>query len=96
MAALADGLVDYARRRLAGRIAALPDGTYRHTVWMDDDGLGGAPAPIAAAVTVTVKNSVTESVNDNRKRISSLVVPSTGDADGAASWAPGRTWVINS
>lgn len=52
MAALADGLVDYARRRLAGRIAALPDGTYRQTVWMDDDGLGGDPAPIAAAVTV--------------------------------------------
>lgn len=51
-AALADGLLDYARRRLAGRISELPDGVYAHTVWMDDDGLGGDPLPIKATVTV--------------------------------------------
>lgn len=51
-AALADALLAYARRRLAGRIAALPDGVYSHTVWMDDDGLGGDPLPISATVTV--------------------------------------------
>lgn len=51
-AALADGLLDYARRRLAGRIAELPDGGYSHTVWMDDDGIGGDPVPIRATATV--------------------------------------------
>jgi N-methylhydantoinase B len=52
MALLADGLIEYARRRLAGRITALPNGTYAHTVWMDDDGLGGDPLPICATLTV--------------------------------------------
>ncbi len=52
MAALANALLDYARRRLAGRIAALADGVYSHTVWMDDDGLGGDPLPITATLTV--------------------------------------------
>jgi len=51
-AVLADALVDYARRRLAVRIQDLPDGEYSHTVWMDDDGLGGDPLPIRANVTV--------------------------------------------
>jgi N-methylhydantoinase B len=52
MAALTDSLLDYARRRLAARIAELPDGRYSHTVWMDDDGLGGDPHPIKATLTV--------------------------------------------
>lgn len=52
MAVLVDGLLDYARRRLRGRIAELPDGVYAHTVWMDDDGLGGDPVPIRATLTV--------------------------------------------
>ncbi|MGZ0187795.1 MAG: hydantoinase B/oxoprolinase family protein, partial [Alphaproteobacteria bacterium] len=52
MAALADALLAYARRRLATRIAELPDGRYSHTVWMDDDGLGGDPHPIKATLTV--------------------------------------------
>lgn len=49
---LANALIDYARRRLAGRVRALPDGQWRHTVWMDDDGLGGDPLPITAIATV--------------------------------------------
>ncbi len=52
MAALGDGILDYAKRRLAGRIRDLPDGVYAHTVWMDDDGLGGDPLPICATGTV--------------------------------------------
>jgi len=50
--ALADALLAYARRRLAGRIADLPDGSYSHTVWMDDDGIGGDPVPIVANIVV--------------------------------------------
>lgn len=50
--ALADGLLDYARRRLGAAIEALPDGTYSHVVWMDDDGLGGDPLPIKATLLV--------------------------------------------
>lgn len=51
-AALADALLDYARRRLGAAIEALPDGAYSHVVWMDDDGLGGDPLPIKASLLV--------------------------------------------
>lgn len=51
-AALADGLLNYARRRLAARIEALPDGVWSHVVWMDDDGLGGDPLPIRAEARI--------------------------------------------
>lgn len=51
-AALADALIDYARRRLTGRIQALPDGVWRHTVWMDDDGLGGDRLPIVVTAAI--------------------------------------------
>ncbi|MBT6312573.1 MAG: hydantoinase B/oxoprolinase family protein [Alphaproteobacteria bacterium] len=51
-AVLADALLAYARRRLGAAILALPDGEYSHTVWMDDDGLGGDPLPIRATLHV--------------------------------------------
>jgi N-methylhydantoinase B len=49
---LTDELIRYAKRRLAGRINELPDGEYTHTVWMDDDGLGGDPLPICATLII--------------------------------------------
>ena len=49
---LTNDLIRYAKRRLAGRINELPDGEYTHTVWMDDDGLGGDPLPICATLII--------------------------------------------
>ena len=53
--ALADALADlraYSRRRMRGEITALPDGTYRFTDYLDDDGRGNTDLPVVATVTV--------------------------------------------
>ena len=47
-----DDLLRYTGRRLAGRIAALPDGESTHAAFMDDDGLGGDPVRIVATARV--------------------------------------------
>lgn len=45
-------LLDYAERMARADIASWPDGTYRFTDYIDDDGFGDAPLPIAVAITV--------------------------------------------
>ena len=47
-----EDLLSYTARRLAGRIAALPDGESTHTAFMDDDGLGGDPVRIVATTHI--------------------------------------------
>jgi N-methylhydantoinase B len=47
-----DDLIAYTRRRMQNRIARLRRGEYRFTEYLDDDGMGGAPVPIAACVRV--------------------------------------------
>lgn len=45
-------LLDYAERMARDDISKWPDGTYRFTDYIDDDGFGSDPLPIAVAITV--------------------------------------------
>ncbi|MEQ9643266.1 MAG: hydantoinase B/oxoprolinase family protein [Alphaproteobacteria bacterium] len=45
-------LLDYAERLTREQIAKWPDGTYRFTDYIDDDGFSDEPIPIAVAITV--------------------------------------------
>jgi N-methylhydantoinase B/oxoprolinase/acetone carboxylase alpha subunit len=45
-------LQDYAERMTREAIAAIPDGVYRFTDYLDDDGLGNGPLPIAVTIAV--------------------------------------------
>ena len=47
-----EALLDYSERRTAAAIGRIPDGCYRFTDYMDDDGLTEQPVPIVVAVTV--------------------------------------------
>jgi len=47
-----DDVLAYAGRRLRNRIAALRDGAYSCTSYLDDDGMGGDPVPIKATVRI--------------------------------------------
>lgn len=47
-----DDIIAYTRRRICNRIAELRDGAYSFTEWLDDDGMGGDPVPIAVTVRV--------------------------------------------
>jgi len=53
--ALCDALIAYAERITRATIAAIPDGIYRFTDYLDDDGVSEEPVPIT--VTVTVQGS---------------------------------------
>ncbi len=46
------GLLDYAERLTRRLIASLPDGVYRFSDRMDDDGMSPEPAEIAVAITI--------------------------------------------
>ncbi len=48
-----DELLDYAERMTRNEIAEWPDGTYKFTDYIDDDGFNGTPLPIQVAVTVS-------------------------------------------
>ncbi len=45
-------LQDYAERMTREAIAGIPDGVYRFTDYLDDDGLGNGPLPISVTITV--------------------------------------------
>lgn len=46
------GLLEYAERMTRRLIESLPDGTYRFTDYLDDDGISDQPVPITVEVTV--------------------------------------------
>ncbi|HEV8519349.1 MAG TPA: hydantoinase B/oxoprolinase family protein [Burkholderiales bacterium] len=48
-----DDIIAYTRRRIRNRIAELKAGEYSFTNYLDDDGMGGAPVPIAVTVRVS-------------------------------------------
>jgi len=48
-----DDLIAYTRRRMRNRIAGLASGEYVFTEYLDDDGMGGAPVPITARVSIS-------------------------------------------
>ncbi len=45
-------LLDYGERKIRAAIAAVPDGVYRFTDALDDDGVSETPIPIAVSITV--------------------------------------------
>jgi N-methylhydantoinase B len=45
-------MLDYAERRIRTRIKALPDGVYRFTDHLDDDGYTAEPIPISVTLTI--------------------------------------------
>lgn len=45
-------LLNYAERTAKAEIAALPDGTYSFTDYLDDDGIDPDPIPIAVTITI--------------------------------------------
>jgi len=45
-------LMDYSERWMRSEIAAIPDGRYEFTDWMEDDGVGAEPVMFHVAVTV--------------------------------------------
>ncbi len=47
-----EDVIGYARQRMRNRIADLKPGNYRFTNYLDDDGMGGEPVPIAVTVRV--------------------------------------------
>ena len=52
MTACLKEMLDYAERRIRSRIKAIPDGVYRFTDHLDDDGCTNEPIPISVALTV--------------------------------------------
>ena len=48
-----DDIIAYTRRRIRNRIAELKAGEYSFTNYLDDDGMGGEPVPIAVTVRVS-------------------------------------------
>jgi N-methylhydantoinase B len=48
-----DDIIAYTRRRIRNRIAELKVGEYSFTNYLDDDGMGGEPVPIAVTVRVS-------------------------------------------
>lgn len=46
-------LLDQAERLSRNAIAAMPDGIYQATDWIDEDGIGDEPIPIVVTITVT-------------------------------------------
>lgn len=45
-------LLEYGKRRLAAAVAALPDGNYSYSDWLDSDVAGEDPIPVAVTVKV--------------------------------------------
>ncbi len=52
LCAAMDDLLDYGERLMRNLIEKIPDGTYRHTDRLDDDGLGNGPLPIAVTLAI--------------------------------------------
>lgn len=47
-----DELLAYGERKIRAALRHVPSGVYTFEDWMDDDGAGGPPVPIAVAITV--------------------------------------------
>ena len=47
-----DALIDYADRRMAQEIAAVPDGVYEGESWVDSDGADATDVPIRVKITI--------------------------------------------
>ncbi|MBN8926485.1 MAG: hydantoinase B/oxoprolinase family protein, partial [Rhodospirillales bacterium] len=52
LTAVMAALQDYSEARMRAAIVQVPDGTYQGEDWVDDDGIGDAPLPVRATLTV--------------------------------------------
>lgn len=55
-----DQIIDYADRRMAQELGAMPDGTYRAEAWVDSDGMSETNIPIRVAVTINGTEAVVD------------------------------------
>jgi N-methylhydantoinase B len=62
------GLLDYAERMTRRLITGLPDGTYRFSDRMDDDGVSPEPAEITTAITIQGDEVVVDFTGTSRQR----------------------------
>jgi N-methylhydantoinase B len=70
-----DDVIEYTRRRMQRRIAHLEPGEYRHTDWLDDDGMGGEPVPISACVRVQGERLVIDFAGSGAQARGAMNVP---------------------
>ncbi len=60
LVAVIEGLKAYAERLMRHAIAELPDGVYHYTDFLDDDGVGRHPVPIALTLTITGETAIAD------------------------------------
>ena len=70
-----DDVLAYTRRRMQRRVAALADGEYTFTNFLDDDGMGGEPVPIAATVRVAGESLTVDFTGSGAQARGAMNVP---------------------
>jgi len=89
--ATCDELLDYGERKIRAAIAAVPDGVYRFTDAMDDDGVSAEPIPIVVTITVAGDSTHVLTDPDGGFADGGTVLLSAGDEPrGAAAPVPSR------
>ena len=77
-----DALLDYADRRMRGRIAQFRPGIYRAQDALDDDGIGSEPVPIEVSITIEGDHMVLDFAGSSAQRPGNInaVAPMTHSA----------------
>ena len=70
-----DDVLAYTRRRMQRRVAALADGEYTFTNFLDDDGMGGEPVPIVATVRVAGESLTVDFTGSGAQARGAMNVP---------------------
>ncbi|MDB5808485.1 MAG: 5-oxoprolinase [Betaproteobacteria bacterium] len=70
-----DDIIAYTRRRIRNRIAELKIGEYRFTNYLDDDGMGGEPVPIAVTVRVSKDGLALDFTGSGKQARGAMNVP---------------------
>lgn len=67
-----EALLDYTERLVRRLLASLPDGEYRFTDYLDDDGIGEEPVPICVAVTISQDQAAVDFTGSARQQPGNL------------------------
>jgi N-methylhydantoinase B len=70
-----DDIIAYTRRRIRNRIAELKVGEYSFTNYLDDDGMGGEPVPIAVTVRVSKEGLALDFAGSGKEARGAMNVP---------------------
>ena len=70
-----EALLDYSERLARAAISRIPDGTYRYTDYMDDDGITDQPVPISVAITVTGDEMTVDFAGTSPQRVGCTNAP---------------------